>query len=204
MKAHRRAKPEGVRLLRIGSDLDGVVQDFHLNWTSYMVHAGHFDPARVDTSDQVAWSMAEHYGITSEEFDAYFEEGVEAGYIFCQGDPLPGSLETLNKLFWAGHSIHFLTARTIGTKFAHNTLDWLHEKGFMYDGITFSYDKTVMDLDIVIDDHERNYKQLTAAGKNAVLLDQPWNRHLVHAQRSSWAGMSDYLVEKFGIQPLGE
>jgi len=184
--------------------MDGVVQDFHENWAGYMVHAGYFEPERVDTSNQVAWSMAEHYGITEEEFDYYFEEGVEAGYIFCQGDPLPGSLETINKLFWAGHSIHFLTARTIGTKFAHNTLDWLHQHGFMYDSITFSYDKTIMDLDIVIDDHERNYKRITAAGKNAVLLDQPWNRHVKDAERTSWEEMGGYLVDGFGIQPLDE
>ena len=54
---------------------------------------------------------------------------------------------------------------------------WLHRHGLHFDSLTFSADKTVVSLDVMVDDKIANYDALETAGVEAWLLTRPWNQH---------------------------
>lgn len=168
--------------LRIGLDLDGCFYDFDrmlVQWATEV--KGHVpDPTKVDRS---AWSLAPQLGISEDEFDAWCDEAVDAGYLFRHGAPYPGSVEAVRGLAEDGHSIHFVTSRRFGLKSAHNTMDWLHEWDFPYDSITLSHDKTLVNVDVLVDDYERNWRECSEAGMRVFVMDRPWNQHLVGVDR---------------------
>lgn len=182
--------------LKLGWDLDGVFDDFRINMGTWLMKVGRITPEEYELADQEIWSLSQAWDLTDEEFDRHFAEGVDAGWIFRQAQPAPGSVDVLHRLKEKGDVHHFATARLIGSRFAHNTMDWLHEHDFPYDSITFSHDKSILTgLDLLTDDHPRNYEECTVAGMRVVLLDQPWNRELVDAPRVTWETIEDYIDE---------
>lgn len=162
--------------MRVGIDLDGVCYDFAGSVREYLNHP-HPDPER--------WEFYEDWGLSLDDFLTVCHDGVDAGIIFTHGDPYPNVLDAFKIIKGAGHSIHIVTDRAFGQNGASPaaTAAWLARHGLDYDSLTFSADKTVVKLDVMVDDKPSNYAALQAAGVDAYLLTRPWNQQVPNAQR---------------------
>lgn len=134
------------------------------------------------------WHGDKQYGCTREEWLAVFGALADEGY-YVDAEPIPGAVEAVRKLYWAGHNINLVTAR--GFPFAGDandfsekirlwTAEWIAEHGIP-GSLTFSKDKVAAMSELgffnyAIDDGEHNYLALNRAGVNVYLLDQPHNR----------------------------
>ncbi|WP_157551274.1 5' nucleotidase, NT5C type [Nocardioides jensenii] len=164
---------------RVGFDLDGVVYDFRRAISDYLVNAG-----RTECSLDRAhphWDFFKGWGLTLEEYLDLYKAGVDAGQVLRHGDPLPGSVEATETLARAGHSIHIVTDRSVGSQpgiSSRHTAAWLADHNFVFHSLTFSSDKTAVDTDFFIDDRFENYVARVAKGLNCHLLTRPWNQDL--------------------------
>lgn len=184
--------------MKLGIDLDGVCYGFTDALRHYLVvHHGYIPH---ELPDAETWTFhQDQWGLTLEEFMQFYADGVDAGVVFVHGEPLEGTLEAFAAMREAGHTIHIVTDRSVGSKAAHNTVDWLKEWGLEYDSITFTSDKTILNVDYVFDDRDKNYVEISEA-RNAipVLLTRPWNVDLPNALRvDDWQGFLD-IVESRG------
>jgi 5' nucleotidase, deoxy (Pyrimidine), cytosolic type C protein (NT5C) len=164
---------------RVGFDLDGVVYDFRRAISDYLVNTG-----RTDCSLDRAlshWDFYEGWGLTLDEYLDLYEAGVDAGQVLRYGDPFPGSVEATEALERAGHTIHIVTDRSVGSRpgiSSRHTAAWLADHNFVFHSLTFSSDKTAVDTDFFIDDRFENYTARVAKGLNCHLLTRPWNQDL--------------------------
>ncbi|MFB7890274.1 hypothetical protein ACFCZ3_19710 [Cellulosimicrobium cellulans] len=166
-----------MRKLRVGFDLDEVMYPFvaSLRWYRHH-HQGH----ALDTMpDPAEYEFGPSWGIaTREEFVNLCATAVDDGVVFRHGVPFPMAREVTHMLRGAGHEVHIVTARFLGSpgKAEEATRWWLDEHGIAYDSLTFSHDKTVVPTDVYIDDRPDNYDALKAAGVHAVLMDTTHNQ----------------------------
>lgn len=138
------------------------------------------------------WHMWEHYGVTQEEWSDVVIQAVQTG-LYHTVDPIPGSVEAINRLRWLGHRIHIVTARGFmanGDNIREWTPEYLERFGIGYDTLTFAKDKvegmitalggwTPPDarpsFDFAIDDGMHNYRKLDDAGIEVWLHSAPHN-----------------------------
>lgn len=124
------------------------------------------------------WNWYNDYGWSDQQFVEFCNEAADDGCLFT-GHVRPGYKESINRVANLGHEIIIITDRTFGSTpqvSERLTVDWLLNEGIWYDELIFSADKTVGDCDTFIDDKIENYDALAAAGTNAFLLNQAWNR----------------------------
>lgn len=162
--------------MRVGLDLDGVCYDFGSALRDWLRARGW----ESSLPEPQTWYFYRAWGLTDQEFGEQVNAGVAAGWIFRNGEPLRWSLEGAKALKADGHTIHVVTDRFFGPAGDAQaaTVEWLTRWGFPYDSVTFSKDKTVVRLDAMVDDRLENYDALEAAGVEAYLLDQQWNREI--------------------------
>lgn len=182
--------------LRIGFDLDGVVYNFRKVLSDYLISSG-----RVECTLENAlphWDFFEGWDLTVEEYLRLYRAGVDDGYVLRLGDPLPGSVEGMQRLYDAGHSIHIVTDRKIATdpnQPALLTEAWLLEHGVPFNSLTLSSDKTAVATDYFIDDRYENYVARVGAGMNCHLLTQPWNADLGDRSTKRVATVEQFVDE---------
>lgn len=164
-------------MARVGIDLDGVCYNFENSVRQYLVDKRGHDAASLP--DPIGWNIDEQWGMTRQQFKDHCHKGVNWGIIFGVGAPYPGTVEGFAQLRAAGHSIHIVTARSYGNPgmSALNTQEWLDDYGLEFDTITYSHDKTIVNVDVMIDDRAENLIDLRNAGMTAVAMDRPWNRN---------------------------
>lgn len=169
--------------MRVGIDLDGVCYDFAASFRNHLITNEGFP--RWWTPKATRWEFYEDWGFTLDEFMRHFRDGVNKEIIFWQGTPYDGVREAFQNIKAAGHSIHIVTDRKVGSpgKAERSTVYWLNRYDLPYDSLTFSADKTVVNLDVMVDDKPANYEALTTAGVDAHLLTRPWNQHVTDAKR---------------------
>lgn len=174
------------RSVRVGVDLDGCMYDFGDALRQYRHQVEGVPLDQMPLSN--CWHFyEEQWGMTLQEFLDTCDRGVDAGWIFRKGEPLPGSVDAVRWLFSRGHEIHIITDRSFGTRSQENTSEWLDVNGVPYTSLTFSRDKTAVATECFIDDRAENYTSLKQAGVDVVIFDQPWNQYLGDANRiHSW------------------
>lgn len=136
------------------------------------------------------WSMWEDYLCSKEDWMRVVGEAAEDGF-YVDTPPMPGSIEALRRLHWAGDRIHLVTARGFpwpGAEHDHSevikewTQEWVWEHAVPHATLTFAKDKVAamhelgVFFDFAIDDGPHNFEALRAAGVKAYLLDRPHNR----------------------------
>lgn len=163
--------------MRVGIDLDGVCYDFAASVREYLCHTiGTHAPEAC--ADPQRWEFYEDWGLDLSAFIDAFHAGVDAGVVFTHGDPLPNVAEAFARIKSAGHTIHIVTDRAMGAPGASEaaTVRWLDRHGLPFDSLTFSADKTVANVDVMVDDKLSNYDALDHAGVAVWLLKRPWNK----------------------------
>lgn len=156
--------------MKIGIDLDGVVYDFVGAIRKFVSNRYPHMPL-LDTGP-TCWDFYDvDWGMSLEAFLALCDDSVDNGFVFWDGDPIPGSVEMMRRLKNAGHTLHIVTDRSYGTKSKIATTAWLKAYDVPYDTLTFASDKTLVRTDFFIDDKPANVKALRDAGCHAFLLD---------------------------------
>jgi hypothetical protein len=155
--------------MRIGVDLDGVLYNFTASLSDYIGHAaGQWYPYRPS-----CWEFYEtDWGMSLTEYLAWFEQGVDAGWIFAVGAPAKGSIEALHALKARGHTIHLITDRNVGEKAKVNTTLWLSAHGVPYDTLTFCNGNkaSLVNVDLAVDDRPKLVDEYRAAGVEAYCM----------------------------------
>lgn len=118
------------------------------------------------------WNFFEHDGYDLAQYLHLFAQGVNDGIIFREGNPIEGSISTLQCFRRLGHSIHLVTDRFVGDRAQENTEQWLREWSVPYDSLTYTKDKTVVRTDWFLDDKPSNVDALRKAGCRAFLLNK--------------------------------
>jgi len=92
-------------------------------------------------------------------------------------EPKRGAKDGLRTLRGMGYEIIIVTNRPSSEDTVEWTKSWLDENGLPYDEFRSTADtsKTVVGVDVLIDDHDRNVVEFLEDGRPAVLFDQPWN-----------------------------
>lgn len=130
-----------------------------------------------------AWDMAAHYGVTREEWEEIVISATADG-LYTTTEPLPGSVEALRRLMWAGHRLHIVTARGF---FANSenirawTKEYLNHFAVPHETLTFAKNKPAAQRDLgvtfdyAIDDGVHNFEALSEAGVPTYLHTAPHN-----------------------------
>lgn len=166
--------------LRIGVDLDGVMFRYDHNTRDIAKVAFPDWRERGFTLDaeSTCWNyFRDDWGMTNKEFAELNHFGMEQGMLF-EGPIVDGWFNVLRDLVDEGHTIHIVTHRSMPGAIAA-TDHWLRQHGVSYDSITFVHnvaDKTLLDLDVLIDDKIENIESWTAAGRYGILYNQAWNK----------------------------
>lgn len=148
--------------LRIGLDMDGVIYDFASAWCKWV---------GIEPEPPTSWEFYEDRGFTKARYLETFREGVDAGFIFSTGKPIRGARAGIRRLRQAGHTIHIVTDRFIGSRSQINTAFWLQAWRIPFDSLTFAHDKTLVRTDAFLDDKPGNVDALRDEGCAAFLLN---------------------------------
>ena len=173
----------------LGIDLDGCAYDFVKNFLRFSSENGYQVP---DNYIPDNWLFYEDLGMNLEQFVATIEAGVAAKKIFINDAPgmdypTAGFTTTMVKLRGKGHKIHVVTHRNAKGA-ARQTLEWMDKYGVPTDATHFVRDKTVVHVDVLIEDSPGNYYDSVDAGIPCILMDQPWNQLVTGVTRvHDWA-----------------
>lgn len=183
--------------LRVGWDLDGIIYDFTEAVRDFIVKRYGFK--REELPDPAGWNTWESWPMSKDQFFAFFREGVEAKCIWLYGAPDAAGLATMFRQREQGHTIHIVTHRNgLGPAGMTSTVEWLDAYGVPYDTLTFAKDKTVVPVDVFIEDNVDNALALRAAGVVSVLMTRPWNvsdERAEHVLRVDTFGQFQDIVE---------
>jgi 5'(3')-deoxyribonucleotidase len=185
-----------MRLLDIGLDVDGCMySSFEQDLHHFSINVkGEKLPEFVPWKTWDQWS---EWGWEGDKFRAMCDEATDSGQMFIHGKPIGHVIEVVNRLYEAGHRIHIITARDFGTKSPHNTTDWLHANGIPFDSAMFVHDKFLVRPDIMLDDHERNFREMWDVGVETWLYSQPWNEHIKTEYRvNDWLEFEEAVNRK--------
>lgn len=177
-------------MARIGADVDGVgyafTEDARIvcaNWLN--VHPLELDPAKVWDFMLIQW------GIDFETFWRIWHEDMARGGAWLRLPPCDGYVEGLTDLRDAGHEVIICTNRKGGEV---ATMQWIQKHNVPYDGLFIGRDKTLVDINVLVDDWEVNHAEALAIGRRCLLWDQPWNAHVEDAERVfNWTEVAEAL-----------
>lgn len=115
---------------------------------------------------------------------------------FDELDPIPGSIETLEKLREAGHEIVLVSAaerdsHTEKLTWVGQNLPWLTDHD-----VIFTHQKSLIRGDVLLDDHPRHLMQFHATGGTAVCFDQPYNQSYRGIRAEGWPAFMHYIDRK--------
>lgn len=166
-----------LKTLQIGVDIDDVVTGWYKASHEECVAAGITNGVTPTT-----WKPYEEYGCEDQVWYDVLDAALKRGYMLDL-EPLPGAREALDSLWWAGHSVHLITARGFfqnGDLIREHTRQWVSDLQLRHESLDFRKDKgraaVELGLDYFIDDNVRNVQSVAAESSAVVyLLNQPWN-----------------------------
>lgn len=141
-----------------------------------------------DGTVEPVWSGWEAYGCEPEVYwDLWSQFALADGYV--KTPPIPGAVEAVRRLYWAGHRIHLVTARGAlehGDNIKSWTSEWLEAFAVPYHTLVFAQNKVLgmweaLDSEwrlfhYAIDDRAKNVEALRDVGVDAYLLTHAHNR----------------------------
>lgn len=161
--------------MRIGLDIDGVFYNFTKAYHLWLNQTKGMSLSLDDEAQTWDWFLDWE---TSEEFVQNLHDSVDSGHMYWVGELYESTMsQNLKDLRSAGHTIHFVTARTFGKTACPEaaTRHWLNSSDLVYDTLTISKDKTIVATDVFLEDNLKNYDLLDAAGVRSYLINRPYN-----------------------------
>jgi 5'-nucleotidase len=182
--------------LVLGVDLDAVCADYEGAFRASVARRTGRDPTELVS--QTVWGAYAEWGMSPSDFEEAHRLAVLEDRIFREMAPLPGVSEALWRLSDEGVWIRIITHRLIFNG-AHevsaaDTAWWLDHHRIPYRDLCFIGDKPDVGADVYIDDSPRNIIGLRAAGRTAVVFDQPYNRDLAGPRVTSWPEITAFVL----------
>lgn len=165
--------------MRIGVDIDDVLFPFWDNAHRACVKAGITNGVTPS-----CWRPYEDYGCSPQDWFDALEVATLNGSLYG-GKPIAGSIEALHQMQDTGHQIHLVTARgyfRYSDLIKRATVAWLETWLVPHDSLHFTQDKTLVRVDVAVDDRPENVTALEASGIPAWLVRAPHNGHAHHHQ----------------------
>lgn len=160
--------------MKIAVDVDGVLAD-HVSPVLSQLRAEHDEFAKVK-------SEMTHWDEPLPELDTSLKPAIEAAEsepAFVRSmPPVEGAIEGATELANRGYELIIVTARPESILPA--TYEWLEANDIPHRReeslSTRGEMKTIADAEILIDDFPGHIRDFAAAGKDAILFVQPWNK----------------------------
>lgn len=163
--------------MKVSIDIDDVLfpfMDLFLSFINDLEGTNY----KIDTARH--WDLEKAFNWDAGKFLYYYQCFAHADGFMIPETVEPSTVDVLNSIKMAGHSIILNTAR--GANFSHlypgilhDTYYWLNEKNIPHDAIVFTHQKQLIDADIYVDDGVHNFTSLD--NKVKVCYDRPWNQH---------------------------
>lgn len=161
-------------------DVDQVLCNLHRPWiAAYNRDFG-------DTLTEAGITRWEIYELVKAEARVKIFDYLVGGKLYDTAPLIDGALEGVAAVRETGARVVF--ASSTGRSQADAKRSWLERHGFLPDNggdlpqkdLIFAYDKTLLQCDVLVDDHHVNLAGRERRG--GILLDKPYNRHV------GWAG----------------
>lgn len=179
-----------------GVDLDGVCADYTLGFRDFCAERLGVDPQSLPL--ERSWDFRE-WGFDQAKFEEMHAAAVTEGRILAHLEPIEGAAESLWRLSDAGVWIRIVTHRLYvnwgHSAAAGDTVDWLDRAKIPYRDLCFMGAKRDVGADAYIDDGPHNIKALRAAGRTAIIFDQPYNKDLDGLRATSWSEVEEIVYD---------
>jgi len=177
-----------------GVDLDGVCADYTLAFRDFCAERLGRDPSTLPL--ERSWDFRE-WGFDAAQFEEMHRAAVTEGRLLASLPIIEGASESLWRLSDAGVWIRIVTHR-LYVNWAHSsaagdTVDWLDRARIPYRDLCFVGAKRDVGADAYIDDGPHNIINLRAAGRTAIVFDQPYNRDLDGLRATNWDQVEDIV-----------
>lgn len=179
-----------------GVDLDGVCADYTLGFRDFCAERLGVAPETLPL--ERSWDFRE-WGFDQAKFEEMHAAAVTEGRILANLEPIEGAAESLWRLSDAGVWIRIVTHRLYvnwgHSAAAGDTVDWLDRAKIPYRDLCFMGAKRDVGADAYIDDGPHNIEALRAAGRTAIIFDQPYNQDLGGLRASSWNQVEEIVYD---------
>ena len=161
-------------------DVDGVLADF----TGAMLEVvNRVCGASYTHEDVMQFEFTEALKLTREQTHAVHVEISAPGFALGLSE-LPAGIDAVCKLRAAGHTIRFVTSPwDLSPTWKDERRSWLRARFLWAHDIVFAHDKSGVGGHLLIDDKPASCFSWWQYGRNALLVDQPWNRSVIVQRR---------------------
>ena len=177
-----------------GVDLDGVCADYTLAFRDFCAERLDRDPATLPL--ERSWDFRE-WGFDAAQFEEMHKAAVTEGRIMADLEVIDGAAESLWRLSDAGVWIRIVTHRLYvnwgHSAAAGDTVEWLDRARIPYRDLCFVGAKRDVGADAYVDDGPHNIENLRAAGRTAIIFDQPYNRDLDGLRAKNWDEVEEII-----------
>lgn len=179
-----------------GVDLDGVCADYTLGFRDFCAERLGRDLSTLPL--ERSWDFSE-WGFDQQTFEQMHKAAVTEGRILADLAVIEGAAESLWRLSDAGVWIRIVTHR-LYVNWGHHaaagdTVQWLDQARIPYRDLCFVGKKRDVGADAYIDDGPHNIVALRAAGRDAIIFDQPYNRDLEGLRATTWQEAEEIVYE---------
>ena len=184
-------------LYKFGFDIDGVLTNEGDNDNNiwHKTFIDHFGDKVKKVSD--SYDFREAYNLPDSDIIDFLNENKEK--IFSSVPPYQEAIKFLNRLKEQGHKIILITARH--EEFRDVTEKWLSRNNFSYDKLYHDENKAPLalneNLEIFVDDHRDNVRDIKSVGIPALLFTRSHNLNASEdeytARVSNWQEIKDYI-----------
>lgn len=186
-----------MKKLKIGIDVDGVLYPFIDEFKKYCEKQ--LDKKLPEVEN---WNFYRNWKLTNRQFMELYASFINADCLEV-GAPENNSKETIDKLSKDGHEIYIITHRLFDafdlktkTKSITSTVNWLNKNDIYFDHIIFIKDKSLVDLDLLLDDGIHNLEDF----KNEVIcFSRPWNKNWNYTKVNNWNEFYKKIINEIYI-----
>ena len=179
-----------------GVDLDGVCADYTLAFRAFCAERLGRDLESLPL--ERSWDFRE-WGFDAALFEEMHQAAVTEGRILANLEVIEGAAESLWRLSDAGVWIRIVTHRLYvnwgHSAAAGDTVEWLDRARIPYRDLCFVGAKRDVGADAYIDDGPHNIVNLRAAGRTAIVFEQPYNRDLDGPRAKNWAEAEEIVYD---------
>ena len=164
--------------MKILLDMDEIIAQ----WVSRITQYYNEDHGTSFTLDDVKnWDVTTNFGPGSEGAIRSYMRYIE---LYRDLEPVEGAIVGMKKLLDAGHELRIVSSvpKCAGISY-HGKLEWLRRNTPFFNLKHFiaSHVKDEQMGDVLFDDGLHNIMPFVKSGRNAVVLDRPWNHDIVPA-----------------------
>ncbi len=179
----------------LGVDLDGVCADHTLGFRAVVAKELGLDPESLPLTR--SWGF-EEWGLDDDEFERLHELAVVEHRMLRDLEPIEGAADALWRLSDAGVWIRIITHR-LYVNWGHgiaagDTAAWLDDVRIPYRDLCFLGAKADVGADMYVEDAPHNVEALRKSGRDVIVFDQPYNRHLAAPRATEWTQVEDYVA----------